>query len=83
MKCVDHSSNNIDNHSDSVLKSQWYLLCNYVEKLNDNQKGALYQRRNKNIFIYKESIVYTLIEFEPIYNKKIYFFLVAIDLLKF
>ena len=41
-KCVDHSSNKIDNYSQNVPKSQWYLLCNYLEKLNDTKKDAAY-----------------------------------------
>ena len=40
------------------------------------------QRDKKNVFPYKKSIVYPLVEFEPDYNK-IYFFLVTINLLKF
>ena len=55
---------------------------NYLENLYDNKKSALYQRGKKNVFPYKESIVYPLVEFEPDYNK-IYFFLVTINLLKF
>ena len=34
IKCVDHSSNNIDDHGRNVPKLQPYLLCNYLEKLN-------------------------------------------------
>ena len=61
-----------------------YILCNYLEKLNDNKKGVVYQRSKKIFFLYKESIVYPLVEFETNYNKKkIYFFLVKINLLKF
>ena len=56
-------------------KSQLYLLCNYLEKLNDNKKGAVYQRSKKNTFICRESIVNPLTEFEPNYNKKDLFFL--------
>ena len=65
----------------NVPKSQPYLLWNYLHlgKLNDNKKGVAYQRSKKNVFLYKECIV----EFEPNYNKKIYFFLVTINLLKF
>ena len=84
IKCVDHSSNNIDNYGDNVPKSQRYLLCNYLEKLNDNKKVLYIKEEKKNIFVYKESIVYLLAEFEPNYSKKkIYFFSVTIDLLKF
>ena len=69
IKCVHHSCNNIGNYSDNVPKSQWYLLCNYLKKLNDNKRGAVSN---------------PLVEFEPNYNKKkICIFLVTIDLLKF
>ena len=45
-------------------------MCNYLEKLNDNKKGVVYQRSKKNIFLYKEIIVYPLAEFEPNCNNK-------------
>ena len=70
VKCVDHSINNIDDYGHNVPKSQPYLLCNYLEKLNDNKKGVVYQRSKKNIFLYKEIIVYPLVEFEPNCNNK-------------
>ena len=38
VKSVDHLSNNIDDQGHKVPKPQWYLLRNYLEKLNDNQK---------------------------------------------
>ena len=69
IKCVHHSCNNIGNYSDNVPKSQWYLLCNYLKKLNNNKRGAVSN---------------PLDEFKPDYNKKkICIFLVTIDLLKF
>ena len=49
--------------------SQWYHLCNYLKKLNNNKRGAVSN---------------PLFEFKPDYNKKkICIFLVTIDLLKF
>ena len=51
-------------------RSQPYLLCNYLEKLNDNKKDVVYQRSKKKCFLYEESIVYPLVEFEPNYSKK-------------
>ena len=51
IKCVDHSSNNIDDYGH---KSQPYLLCNYLEKLNDNKKGFVYQRSKKTISLTKK-----------------------------
>ena len=38
VKCVDHSSNNIDDYGHNVPKLQPYLLCSYPEKLNGNKK---------------------------------------------
>ena len=70
VKCVDHSSSNIDDYGHNVPKSQPYLFCNYLEKLNDNKKGVVCQKSKKNVFLYKESIVYPLVEFESNYNKK-------------
>ena len=49
---------------------QPYLLCNYLEKLNDNKKGVLYQWSKTNVYLYKESIVYPHVEFYPNYNYK-------------
>ena len=49
---------------------QPYLLCNYLEKLNDNKKGVLYQRSKTNVYLYKESIVDPHVEFYPNYNYK-------------
>ena len=69
-KFVDHSSNNINNYGHNVPKSQLYLLCNCLEKLNYNKKVAVYQKTKKCVFIYKVSLVYALIEFEPNYSKK-------------
>ena len=45
-------------------------MCNYLEKLNNNKKGVVYQRSKKNVFLYKESIMCSLVKFEPNYNKK-------------
>ena len=47
VKCVDHSSNNTGDIGHNVPKSQPYLLCNYLEKLNDNKKDVEYQRSKK------------------------------------
>ena len=55
-------------HSDP--KSQPYLLCNNLEKLNGNKKSVLYQKTKKNVFIYKESILQLLVEFESNYNNR-------------
>ena len=55
-------------HGHNVPKSQPYLLCNYLEKLNDNKRSVVYQRHKKDVFLYKESIVYPLVEFEPNHN---------------
>ena len=85
VKCVDHSSNNIGDYGHSVPKSQPYLLCNYLEKLNDNKKGVLYQRSKKKMFSFTKKIFcIQLLSLNQIKTKKkIYFFLVAINLLKF
>ena len=40
-------SNNVDDYSHNVPRSQLYPLCNYLEKLNDNKKSAAYQIRKK------------------------------------
>ena len=83
-KCVDYSSNNIDNYSYSIPESQPYLLCNYLEKLDGNKKGVIYQRSNKKRFSFTNKVMNILNEFEQITSKnKNYFFLVMIDLLKF
>ena len=66
--CVDQSSTNIDSYGTNVPKSQPYLLCNYLEKLNDTRK-VLYIKEVKTNF-YEEGIVYPIVEFEPNYNKK-------------
>ena len=55
-------------HDDS--KSQPYLLCNYLEKLNDNKKSVPIRKVKQNVFICNESIVYQLVQFESNYNKK-------------
>ena len=68
--CVDHSSNNIDDYNHNVPKFQPYILGNYLEKLSEKKKGVIFQRSLKNVFIYKESIVYPLVEFEQGCNKK-------------
>ena len=56
IKCVDHSSKNVDNYFHNVPKSQPYLLCNYLEKLNDHKKGVLYQR-SKKIFSFTKKVL--------------------------
>ena len=55
-------------HIDPKLQS--YLLCNYLEKLNGNEKCVLFHKSKKNVFIYKESIMYPLVEFESKCSKK-------------
>ena len=72
IKCVDHTSNNIDDYSQKGPKSKLHLLCKWPEKLNDNKK-LLYIKEEKNTFIYKESIIYLFVEFETNYNKKAVF----------
>ena len=59
-------------HSDP--KSQPYLLCNNLEKLNGNKKSVVYQKTKKNVFIYKESICSYSLSLNQI---------TTIDLLKF
>ena len=59
IKCVDHSGNNIGDYSDNVPKSQWYLLCKYLEKLNNNKKGAVYQRSKKHFYLQRKYCVCT------------------------
>ena len=85
---VDHLSNYIDGwlrygHNDP--KSHPHLLCNYLEKLNGNKKRVAYQKTEQNVFIYEESIVYWLVQFESNYNNKedLLFLIKTIDLLKF
>ena len=68
IKCIDHLSSNIDDCGHDVPKSQPYLLCNYLEKVNDNKKGVLYQKSKKNMFSFTKR-VYPLIEFESNYKK--------------
>ena len=61
-------SNNVDDYSHNVPRSQLYPLCNYLEKLNDNKKSAAYQiskKKKQTFFIYKESIANPLVEFKP------------------
>ena len=58
VKYVDHSSNNTVNYGHNVPKSQMII------------KKVLYIKEEKNVFLYKESILYPLVEFEPNYNKK-------------
>ena len=74
----------MDDYGHIDPKLQLYLLCNYLEKLNDNEKGVLFHKSKKNVFIYKESIMYPFVELNQIaVKKKINFFIVTIDILKF
>ena len=50
-------------------KSQTYPLYNYLEKLHDIKKN-LYIKEVENVFLYIESIIYPITEFQPNYNKK-------------
>ena len=69
VKYVNHSSNNIGDYGHNVPKSQLYFLCNYLEKLNDNKKGVVYQR-SKKTFSFNQKLLYPFIELERNYNKK-------------
>ena len=60
----------MDDYGHIDPKLQLYLLCNYLEKLNDNEKGVLFHKSKKNVFIYKESIMYPLVEFESNCSKR-------------
>ena len=59
----------MNDYDRNVSKSQSHLLRNYLEKLNPN-KEELYIKEIIFFFVYKESIVYPLVKFEPNYNKK-------------
>ena len=59
--------NDCCNHN--IPKSQLHLLCNCLEKLNDNKKGVAYEKSKTSFFICKESILYPFVEFGPNYNK--------------
>ena len=59
--------NDYCNHN--IPKSQFHLLCNCLEKLNDNKKGVAYEKSKTSFFICKESILYPFVEFGPNYNK--------------
>ena len=50
VKFVDRWSNNVVDYGHIVPKSQPYLLWNYLEKINDNKKGVVYQRSKKKLF---------------------------------
>jgi len=66
--CVNHTCQQKDDYGHVIPTSQSYLSCNYLEKQSDKKKGVVYKRSNKNVFIYKECIVYPLVEFEAHYN---------------
>ena len=58
IRCVNHSSNNIDVYGHSVPKSQPYLLCNYLEKLNENKKDVCTsKKKKKKTFSFTEKLL--------------------------
>ena len=60
------------------------LLCQHLEKLNDNKKGALYQKIKKTFLFTKKVLCIHLLSLNQIIaKKKRYFFIVTIDLLRF
>ena len=75
VNCVDLSSNNMEDYDHSVSKLQPYLLCNYLEKLNVNKKGVVYQRSKKRFsFTKKVLCIHSLSLNQTTTKKKIYFF---------
>ena len=70
-------------HTDPKLQS--YLLCNYLEKLNDNEKVVLFHKSKKKMFSFTKKVlcIHLLSLNQIVVKKKIKFFLVTIDRLKF
>ena len=65
--------NNVDHHKDNVPKSQQYLLCNYLEKLNVNKKGVVHQRsKNKPFSFTKKVLCIHLLSLKQIIRRLIF-----------
>ena len=67
---IDRDSERKDDYSHIVPQSQPFLTCQYLEKEADKKNGVVYKTSTKNVFLYKESIVYPLVEFESNCNNK-------------
>ena len=63
------------NHN--IPKSQLHLLCNCLEKLNDNKKGVAYENSKTSFLYAKKVFCIYFVEFGPNCNKKEYLFFLS------
>ena len=65
----------MNKYSQNDPKIQPYLLCDYLEKLNDNKKGVPYQKRKKMFSFTTKVLCIDLFSLNQITTKKkSYFF---------
>ena len=74
--CVSDNDECVDSSGHLIPAGYQYLKCFYLEKHTDNQKGTIFKKGKKTVFVYKECIVHPLVTMEENYkNKKDHFFL--------
>ena len=68
--CCNHLGTSSDTYGHVVPRSQPFLKCNYLERHGDAKKGVVYKQSKREVFIYKESIVYPLVDMDTCYSNK-------------
>ena len=66
--CCDENNPVTDAYGHTVPTGQLYNQCYYLEKHNELRKGVVYKVNKKNGYIYKESIVYPVVNMEVNHN---------------
>ena len=65
--CIEEDSVT-DAYGHVIAESQPFIKCHYLEKHKDLKKGVVYIKRNKDAFVYKETIVHPWVDMETNYN---------------
>ena len=68
--CCNQTEESEDAYGHIVPVSQPFLKFDYMERQNEIKKDVICETCKKELFIYKESIVYPLLEMIPRHNTK-------------
>ena len=66
--CSYENSDSADAYGHIIPKSQPFLKCNYLERHNELREGVVYKQTHKEAYIYRETIVYPVVNMVFNYN---------------
>ena len=64
------NANMVDDYGHTIATGMEYLVGSYLEKCNETKKGQLFKMLGKDVFFFKETIVYSFVNFQE--HKGIY-----------